>query len=147
MPDTLVRYCIALSRWAGSDAWSPLAVNGRIVVFDTLRMAQDFLPTLAWSRDYRWSADKETLTFVPPVLTGEAINQVCIMTGYDPFDVPVSILTNCSKNAVRSEGKGRAWRSHVMWHEVREGLQESQRRVDADRVETFLEEHPEVGYA
>jgi len=83
-----------------------IAANGKVVLFETVAMARQFIPQLGAGRIPRWSRDGETCTFFP--LDPRGINQVAIVTGYTPHNLPAGA-------PVRSEVKNKPWKSHVMW--------------------------------
>lgn len=111
------RYCAVGVYWADRpDAPELLAVEGRMVVFDTLEIARQTLPRLGGGRPEIWDAAKETVSFLPIAPTG--FNRLAIITGYDPYDVP----TGLRSKGILSEAHGRDWRRHVYWRHVLEPL-------------------------
>ena len=116
MPDSEVRYCVIAMHYAGSeDKPEFLTVDGRIVIFDTLIQAQNFVPRMGAGRSDFWSADKETIYFSPTVLRG--YNSVSIWTGYDPYDVNTGFM-RLGDRSIRSESKYQDWKYHIHVHEV-----------------------------
>ena len=93
-----------------------LAVDGRMVVFDTAEIARQTLPRLGAGRAESWDAARETVSFAPPLVTG--FNRLAIFTGYDPYDVPNGFRSK----GIRSEARGLDWRWHVYWRHVLDPL-------------------------
>ena len=92
----------------GKTDVSLLSANGQIVLFDTVAIAQQFLPLLGTGRSPVWSAGGEEVTFLP--LQPNTISRAVILTGYDPYHLPAGMPLG-----VRSETAGKAWKSHIMW--------------------------------
>lgn len=117
MPATNRRYVVVGIYWAHTpDKVQVLAINGQVVVFDTVEMARWVLPALSGGRMCHWSADQETITFSP--MQPKGFNRAVIITGYDPYDVPVGM----GAVGIRSEAEYRDWHSHVFWRHVMEGM-------------------------
>ena len=93
-----------------------LAVDGRIVLFDTLEIGRQTIPRLGSGRAESWDAKQETVSFSPPQNKG--FNRLALFSGYDPYDVPSGFRAR----GIYSEAAGRDWRSHVYWRHVLEAL-------------------------
>ncbi|MBC8138138.1 MAG: hypothetical protein H8F28_19840 [Fibrella sp.] len=128
-------YCIVATYVAGSNAARPLASGGKIVLFDTVAIAQQFIPLLGQGRTPSWSEDGETISFVELDMGG--ISRAVIVTDYDPYDVPVDF-----PGGIRSESRSREWKNHIMWShafydcgqsetEFRDGME---KRADGDAL-------------
>jgi hypothetical protein len=117
MPDSNSRYAAVGVHWADRPQ-SPefLAVEGRLVLFDTAEIARQTLPRLGAGRSESWDASQETVHFTPAVAGG--FNALSIFTGYDPYDVPNGFRAK----GIYSEAKGLDWRRHVYWRHVLEPL-------------------------
>jgi hypothetical protein len=114
MPATDRRYCIVGIHWADCpDKPEILAIDGQVVVFDTVAVAQNVIPRLGAGRIEHWSADRETLLFSPLCKVG-GFNRLSIWTNYDPYDVPNGFRAK----GVYSEAEGRDWKHHAYWHHV-----------------------------
>lgn len=134
MPATDRRYCVCGVHWADApDAPEFLAVDGKIVLFDTLEQARDVLPALGRGRFSAWDADRETLFFTPLVRPGEGFNRLAIWTGYDPFDVPNGFRSK----GVWSEAQGRDWKHHVHHREVLPVLLAWAQKFETRRLEAM----------
>ena len=117
MPASERRYVAVGVYWADrSDRPEFLAVEGRLVVFDTAELASQVLPRLGVGRIEQWDAARETLAFTPLVRRG--FNRLALFTGYDPYDVPNGFRAL----GIYSEAEGRDWRHHVYWRHVLETL-------------------------
>ena len=82
---------------------SLMSVQGKIVVFDHAGQARDHLPLLGGGRVTRWEG-VETAYWLPLDLNG--VNRACILTGYDPYNLPPGM-------PIQSETRSREWRGHV----------------------------------
>lgn len=110
-------YCVIAVHWADSPGgFEFLAIDGQIVIFDTLSIAQETLPRLMAGRLHRWDAEKEILYCLD--LSPGGFNRLAIWTGYDPYDVPNGFRAR----GVYSEAHGRDWRHHVLWAHTLSGL-------------------------
>lgn len=117
MPATDRRYCVVGIYWANNPTTPEfLAVEGKIVVFDTVQCAREVIPSLAPGRVEYWDVTQEICAFSP--LSRQSFNRIAIFTGYDPYDVPSGFRSK----GVWSEGEGRPWRRHVYWRHVIEIL-------------------------
>lgn len=116
----------------GSDRASLLcAPNGKVVVFDTVAIAQQVLPLFGMGRSYRWSHEGERINFTPLVLEG--FNRCDILTGYDPYNLPAGM-----PDRVRSETKGKGWKFHIHWSHVYTDCGQMVRKPDGTVVNTAL---------
>lgn len=88
----------------GADRPALMSANGRVILFDTPAVARSFLPALGGGRRDLWAADGETVCFAP--LDPRGVNRACVLTGYDPYNLPPGL-------PVRSEVRSREWRGHV----------------------------------
>lgn len=117
MPESKPRYVCLRVYYGDSDRPQFLCANGKLVVFDALEHAQTSLEAFGSGlRLPHWDAARETLFFSPLARTG--FNRLELWTDYDPYDVPNGFRSL----GIWSEGAGRAWRYHVMWHEVYQGI-------------------------
>lgn len=116
----------------GSRSARLLAVKGRVVLFDTVAIAQQFLPYLGMGRRTCFSPDGESVHWLPLDMTG--INRADIITGYDPYDVPVGM-----PEGIRSESRRHEWRHHVMFSEAFTDCGQMVRKSDGTVVNTALE--------
>lgn len=113
MPATDRRYVTVGIHWADNpDNPEFLAVEGKIVIFDTLAEAQEILPALMPGRLHLWDGEQETLYACDLQKTG--YNRLSIWKGYDPYDVPNGFRSK----GVYSEGEGRDWKYHVHMSQV-----------------------------
>jgi len=129
MPASLSRYCIVGLFYADSgDQPDFLSFEGRLVTFDTLQIAQDFLPLLGGGRLYSQDVARETFTFSP--ISRKSFNRAVIYTGYDPYDVPNGFRTK----GVYSEGHGQDWKHHVYWGHVRLEMMAWAEALEAERI-------------
>lgn len=112
-------YCVVGVHWADApDQPEFLAMDGKIVVFDTLAVAREVLPRLFAGRLHRWDATKETL-FALQLHAGKGtFNRLAIWTSYDPYDVPNGFRAK----GVYSEAHGLDWKHHVLWAHVLEPM-------------------------
>lgn len=111
------RYTAIGVYWADSPGTPEfLAVEGKVVLFDTLEIARQTLPRLGAGRADLWDLSREQITFVPSSPTG--FNRLALFTGYDPYDVPNGFRSK----GIYSEAAGRDWRSHVYWRHVLDTL-------------------------
>jgi hypothetical protein len=118
MPNSENRYVVLGVYWADNpDTPEFLAVEGKIVVFDTLWTAQSFVPLLGSGRATHWDAAKEDCRFSPLVRRG--FNRIAIFTGYDPHDVPNGFRAK----GIYSESATREWKNHMHWGEALTPLQ------------------------
>lgn len=92
----------------GKTDVSLLSANGKVVLFDTVAIAQQFVPMLGMGRSPVWAAGGEEMTFLP--LQEKTISRAVILTGYDPYHLPAGMVAG-----LRSETAGKAWKSHIMW--------------------------------
>lgn len=122
----LATYC------TGSDAVRLLAAKGRIVLFDTVAIAQQFIPLLGMGRTSFWSKDGESITWMP--LDPNGFNRAVILTGYDPYHTPAGMPDD-----IRSEARGREWKSHVMFSAAFLDCGQMVRKADGTVVNTALE--------
>lgn len=89
---------------------------GKVVLFDTITMAREWIPQLSLGRPCVWSRNKETITFrLPPdvMQVGPAnygYDKACIITDYDPYNLPSGMPAD-----LKSEVLGMAWKCHIMW--------------------------------
>ena len=90
-----------------------LAVDGRMVIFDTAEIARQTLPRLGAGRAESWDAAQEVVSFSPHHKS-VGFNRLAIFTGYDPYDVPGGFRSK----GIRSEAHGLNWRWHVYWRHV-----------------------------
>jgi len=106
------KYCALGLYLVGADKPTLMASNKRIVLFDTLAIAQEVLPILGGEgRFASWDAGKETCFWTPIEPSG--FNRAAILTAYDPSDLPANM-----PNGILSEARGREWKYHVMWSHV-----------------------------
>jgi hypothetical protein len=105
------RYCAVAVYPTGSRSAQILSVGGRVVLFDTLEIARNFLPQLGTGRHTLWSGDGETAFW--PELDAQGISRADVVTGYDPYQLPGGM-----PRGIASETRGREWRCHVMWSHV-----------------------------
>jgi hypothetical protein len=121
-------YACAGIRWHDREgALQPLAVDGRLVLFDTATVCRSFIPRLGPGRFPMWTPDRETLFFSP--IDTEGFNAVVILTGYDPYDVPAGFR----RMGIWSEGKGRDWRYHCQYGHVYKALMAWADKLEQDR--------------
>lgn len=92
----------------GKNTCSLLSVGGKVVLFDTMQIAREFLPILGQGRMSHWSPDGETLVFTPVDPSG--MNKVVLVRDYDPYNLPAQM-----PNGIRSETKSMQWRNHIMF--------------------------------
>lgn len=92
----------------GKTTMSLLSVGGKIVLFDTMQIAREFLPILGQGRMSHWSPDGETLVFTP--VDPNSMNKVVLIRDYDPYNLPAQM-----PHGIRSETKSMQWRSHIMF--------------------------------
>lgn len=113
MPATDRRYVVLGLYYAEQpDKVQLLGIEGKIITFDTVAVAQQFVPRLGGGRLDAWDTAGESCWFTPLVRQG--FNRVDILTGYDPYDVP-----NGARSAgIWSEAEGRDWRYHVHWCDI-----------------------------
>jgi hypothetical protein len=110
MPASDRRYCVLGLEWANNPGQIEfLAVEGKVVVFDTLMNAKDSAERLAAGRQHFWGADGETIYYSPLSLGG--CNKISVWRNYDPYDAP----TGMARVGVRSEAEGRDWKHHAHW--------------------------------
>ena len=113
MPSSQSRYTAAAVHWADApDHPEFLAVEGKILLFDTLDIARQTIPRLGSGRMERWDSDQESLTLLPELPAGSGgFNKISLFHGYDPYDVPNGFRAK----GVYSEAVGRDWRHHIYW--------------------------------
>ncbi|MCW3053300.1 MAG: hypothetical protein JWN14_2470 [Chthonomonadales bacterium] len=129
MPASLSRYCIVGLFYADSgDKPDFLSFEGKLVTFDTLEIAQDFLPMMGGGRPCAEDVSRETFSFSP--ISRRSFNRAVIYTGYDPYDVPGGFRTK----GVYSEAHNRDWRWHVYWGHVRLEMMAWANALEAQRV-------------
>jgi hypothetical protein len=110
MPASDRRYCVLGIEWANNPGVPELlAVEGKIVVFDTLTNARDSAERLAAGREYFWTGNNEVIYYSPLSLNG--CNKISVWRNYDPFDTPVGM----ARLGIRSEAEGRDWKFHCHW--------------------------------
>lgn len=117
LKDTSDRQYCAIGVWIfGRDnpallrAEGEPGVPGKVVIFDTLAMAQEFLPQLGMGRLATWSADRETVAFTPLSTEPGTFNRACVITKYDPYHLPSGMPPD-----LLSETLGKEWKRHIMW--------------------------------
>jgi hypothetical protein len=120
MPATQSRYTALAVHWADRpDHPEFLAVEGRLLLFDTLEIARQTVPRFGSGRQEVWDAAREVIQFLPAALPHSgAFNRISLYPGYDPYDVPNGFRAK----GVYSEGRGRDWRSHIYWRHALEAL-------------------------
>lgn len=129
MPASLSRYCIVGLFYADSgDQPDFLSFDGKLVTFDTLEIAQDFLPLLGGGRLYMQDVASETFSFSP--ISRRSFNRAVIYTGYDPYDAPNGFRAK----GVYSEAHGRDWQHHVYWGQVRREMMAWAESLEAQRI-------------
>ena len=79
-----------------SGRWELMSDGGRVIVFDTMEVAWNWLPLLGGGRPYRADARSRSLCFLE--LSRTAPNRARVVWPYDP-------------------GEKAPWRSHVIWSE------------------------------
>ncbi len=115
MPRSESRYCIVGIHYADApDKPEILAINGQVVVFDTLNMAREVLPRLSAGRPEFWDKTREVVCFSPLLRAPDSFNRLSIYTGYDPYNCPNGFLSK----GIRSEAVGLDWKNHVYWRHV-----------------------------
>lgn len=81
--------------------------DSRVIVFDTVAQAQQYLPRLGNGRPTRWRGPEEA--FWIPGTAEEftlGVNRAVIVTEYDPYNIPAGL-------PILSEVRSREWRHHV----------------------------------
>jgi hypothetical protein len=127
------KYCaVAWYRWGSTEA-SILASNQRIILFDTLVIAQQFLPQLGQGRIPTWSKDGESICFTP--VEKQGVNRATILTGYDPYNLPANM-----PDGILSEARGIEWKHHVMWSHVFFDCGQFVKRADGTYANTAIGE-------
>lgn len=115
---------------SGQTKPSLMSVQGKIVVFDHVAQARDYVPLLGGGRVTRWEGG-ETAYWLPMELTG--VNRACILTEYDPYCLPPGL-------PVSSETHGREWRGHVHAAYVFHDCGQMAQRADGSWANTALSE-------
>jgi hypothetical protein len=105
---TKPKYCAVGLYLVGENNPIVMMTNGKVVLFDTKVIAQQFMPQLGAGRLADWSADGEYLFFHP--LKAQGFNKACVITAWDPYNLPAGMPDH-----IRSETPGREWRCHIMW--------------------------------
>ena len=109
------RYCALGIYWADTpETPEILAVEGKVVLFDTVEIARQTVPRLGCGRQEIWDVSRETLRFEPETKSG--YNRIALITEYDPYDVPNGMRAK----GIRSEARSLDWRWHVYWRHVLE---------------------------
>lgn len=127
------KYCALAIYVAGNDDPTLLSVNLKVVLFDTKVIAQQFMPLLGNGRIPRWSMDGETITFLEFDPTG--FNRACIITAYDPYNLPAGM-----PEGISSETAGLEWHSHIMWSHVWFDCGQWERRANGKMFNTAIGE-------
>jgi hypothetical protein len=136
MPDSTVRYCALAIHWHGRNSGSPLAADGKIVLFDTADQARDVVQRLGGGRVGSWSLDKETIFLSP--LDVEGFNKIEVIRNYDPYDVPNGWRSGFG---TYSETHNLDWRWHVHHRDVLKSIlafgdRSAARAFDAEAAST-----------
>lgn len=79
-----------------SGRWELMSDGGRVIVFDTPRVAWEWLPLLGGGRPFAADARRLALCFTEVSVT--APNRACVVWPYEP-------------------GEAVPWRRHVIWSE------------------------------
>jgi len=124
------RYCILAYYWAGNPKAQFFAIDGKIVVFDTIEIARDYAPQLAPGRLPYWDVTEEICYFSP--LDPQGFNRVDVVTGYDPYNVPVGFGTDYG---VFSEAKSMAWKYHAYRLDAHEALMAFGKQMERERMQ------------
>jgi hypothetical protein len=86
----------------GEEHATLLAMDDKILVFDTPQMARDYLPRLGSGRRTLWDGEDNVCW---AELTPDGINRAVVLWDYDPYDAPYG----------RSESRLHEWQHHVIW--------------------------------
>jgi hypothetical protein len=135
--------CVLTYRLEGQEGESILYVGSkehpRIVVFDSLITAQDFVYRLAGGRMPYFGLGGDSFT-ICPIVAGN-INCGKIWLGYDPYNVPTDWL-------VPSERSGKEWRYHINhWLAFSSNSGNFKELPDGSVLNLAVDEHNPIGVA
>jgi hypothetical protein len=115
----------------GQSAARLLASNGKIILYDTVAVAQQHIPQLGGGRLASWSASGEVCCFTP--IDPNGINRIDIVTKYDPYDLPANFA-----DGILSETHGKEWKRHVMWSYVFFDVGQFEKQADGSFINAAL---------
>lgn len=116
---------------AASSGARLMAVDGKIVLFDTVEIAQQWIPQLGMGRQTHFSRDGETAYWTP--MDPNGINRAVLLTGYNPHSLPPNM-----PGGILSETLGREWRHHVMWSAAFYDVGQILQKKDGSLINTAL---------
>ena len=106
-PRSTVRYCaLAVDAFGAAEPFL-FSKDGRVIVFETLTTAQDFVEYIAEGRDSVWDATGEVCHYQPALFDLGKFNKISIITGYDIYNLP-------AMHPVPSEVRGMSWKHHTL---------------------------------
>lgn len=126
------KYCAVGIYVAGAKEPRLMMASGKVILFDTLAIAQQVLPLIGGGRFSHWSDDRESIGWTP--IEAEGVNRCDILTGYDPYRLPAGLPGH-----LRSETAGKEWHSHVMWSHWMTDCGQFAKRADGTMQNTVLE--------
>jgi hypothetical protein len=104
-------YAVIAVYHAGEDNASVLCdYADKIIVFDHVESARQFLPLLSNGRIVSWGADNESACFLP--INENGVNRAVIISPYDVYNLPPNA-------PALSETRSMGWKNHVIWTEMR----------------------------
>jgi hypothetical protein len=101
-------YCAVSWYRHGQETPSLFTVDNKVIIFDTLAIAQNFLPILGDGRTPVWNAAGDVLCFLE--IDPKGMNKLEIITDYDVYDLPAGMPPG-----IRSETKTQEWKYHIHW--------------------------------